>query len=251
MSHQVDESWGYGECENKHGIFPLNYTQKLPISKLAGVSAKLDIKTLCTVTATMPLSAQLDEELSFEIGDVIEVSEIMQDGWAIGRIGNQSGTFPLSFTSYEQSVSSKTLTNVASPAIHHAENTFNQGNAFPQITDDAVRASSRAALNTGCSEHLTSFEKPQPILSVHEQLLTESVAGCSSTLVTAERIDKSSTKNHSSISSGSDSGYGSFNVKGDFMVRCFQSTAYLTFCGIYFFYDYKQKQKTLQCFQSI
>ena len=221
MSHKVDESWGYGECHNRHGIFPLNYTQRLVTSEPTSSAKVNDSKTLCTVTATMPLSAQLDEELSFEVGDEITVTEIMPDGWAIGQNGNQSGSFPLSFTSYQtpEKWPKKdliTATNPAKPIV--GDTSFKQSNVQSTLTDDALRTSSLTPLDYDYSKHLSLPEEPPPILSHHEQSLRESNAGISTM---QGRPNKSSLKGHASISSGSDSGYGSYSLKGSSSIHFF------------------------------
>lgn len=46
----------------------------------------------------MNLTAQLDEELSFSVGDEITILETMDDGsWYKGRLGDDVGTFPAAF----------------------------------------------------------------------------------------------------------------------------------------------------------
>lgn len=46
----------------------------------------------------MNLNAQLDEELSFVVGDEITILEVTDNGtWYKGRLGNSVGTFPAAF----------------------------------------------------------------------------------------------------------------------------------------------------------
>ena len=53
---------------------------------------------LGTAKAIMNLNAQLDEELSFSIGDEITITEVLDGGsWYKGCIGSNTGTFPASF----------------------------------------------------------------------------------------------------------------------------------------------------------
>ena len=47
--------------------------------------------------ATMNLTAQLDDELSFSKGDIIEITNIQDRDFAVGIVNNIMGSFPLSF----------------------------------------------------------------------------------------------------------------------------------------------------------
>jgi len=79
-------------------MFPLNYTEELFIHRDTHCNGNALTLASSFVKATMPLEAQLDDELSFDVGDVIEIIEPLDEGWAKGRNGAMTGTFPLSFT---------------------------------------------------------------------------------------------------------------------------------------------------------
>lgn len=53
--------------------------------------------TIAKARAIMNLSAQLDDELGFNQGDVIEILEVHDADFAVGRIGDRVGLFPLGF----------------------------------------------------------------------------------------------------------------------------------------------------------
>lgn len=64
--------------------------------------------------ATMSLTAQLDEELSFVVGDEVVILEVMDNGsWYRGRLGSDIGTFPASFVQ----LLSPLKTNKAKPPV--------------------------------------------------------------------------------------------------------------------------------------
>nr|XP_009861636.1 dynamin-binding protein-like [Ciona intestinalis] len=94
MESKIDESWVMGRCNNQRGMFPLNYTMEFRKS----TKLKSRNEVLSQVQATMSLTAQLDNELSFKAGEIIDVCKYVDDAWAEGRIGDRTGVFPLSFT---------------------------------------------------------------------------------------------------------------------------------------------------------
>lgn len=94
----MDDSWGKGCCQNKHGIFPLNYTQHLMPIEQQLPPAMDENKILYSAVAIMPVTAQLDNELSLIVGDVVSVTEIVDEVWAKGIVGNTAGIFPITFT---------------------------------------------------------------------------------------------------------------------------------------------------------
>ena len=210
LCHKVDESWGYGQCQNKSGIFPLNYTHRLVTSKAEqDFPSNFDrSKIICTVKATMPLSAQIDGELSFDVGDNIAVIEIMSDGWAVGQIGSNSGSFPLSFTSYGEKPDDNRTSNVA---ISNTSVGLNCSGEVAKNSNDSVRAgfeNSLKPLEGDCLKHLSLPEEAQTFAATHQRAEFETQMG-----TMLDKSEKSSLK-YSSISSGSDSGYNSYNVKG-------------------------------------
>ena len=60
-----------------------------PVSKESKVNA--------TVRSTMDLTAQLDDELGFRTGDIIEVVEVIDSDFCIGRLNGKTGSFPVAF----------------------------------------------------------------------------------------------------------------------------------------------------------
>nr|XP_039264334.1 dynamin-binding protein-like isoform X2 [Styela clava] len=125
LENKVNNEWGTGRSGNSNrGIFPLNYTAKLPSPKIdsfnkSSVRRKAPVVPLANkikstkgmadksevlgkAKAIMNLTAQLDEELSFQVGDEILITGVSDDGlWFDGKTGSESGSFPASFVKLE------------------------------------------------------------------------------------------------------------------------------------------------------
>ena len=204
LSYKVDSSWGYGRCNGKEGIFPLNYTQTFETEYNEDISDRSE--ALCNVTAMMSLTAQIEGELSFEVGDQITVTKIMPDEWAFGYIGEQSGTFPLSFTSYsKESKNSLPLTK-----LQEAKSSLNDHHAYLRDIKDKdghSHTSSKSVvkpLNNNCTSF--SVTKDQQLLTIkHEQPISQSKKPTESFI----NFDSCFTN-----STGLDSGYNSNDLKG-------------------------------------
>ena len=114
----VDTNWWQGQTGNTAGIFPITHVIELdvptparpvavPPLPLGGAhvpgapqvqddtkrSGGVDAK----VRATMDLTAQLDDELSFSVGDIITVTKIIDADFGIGECNGKVGQFPIAF----------------------------------------------------------------------------------------------------------------------------------------------------------
>ena len=91
---EIDSNWWQGKIDSNVGIFPLTHVMELEISKLLRNRSKsvhssepLFAQALCDSVA------QLDEELGFKAGDIITVTEVIDEDWYQGEVGGKSGMF--------------------------------------------------------------------------------------------------------------------------------------------------------------
>ncbi len=112
-TEQVDNNWWQGRrCDGSDGIFPITHVQELEVLPSGGspkisqtslpaqknVSSKVGQNgIIAKARATLDLSAQLDDELSFYAGDVIEITEVVDSDFAIGTVNGRTGSFPMAF----------------------------------------------------------------------------------------------------------------------------------------------------------
>ncbi|EEB07400.1 guanyl-nucleotide exchange factor Ste6 [Schizosaccharomyces japonicus yFS275] len=82
-------------------------------------------------------------QLSFSVGDIIHITEVLENGWLEGVIGNQKGYFPASHVEFQDE-----RTNIVTPSIWH----------FP---DAMRRLSIRGSI---CSMHENAFQYQKRIL---------------------------------------------------------------------------------------
>ena len=91
---QIDSNWWQGKVGGNVGIFPLTHALELDIPKLLRNRSKsvhssepLFAQALCDSVA------QLDEELGFSAGDIITVTEVIDEDWYQGEVHGRSGMF--------------------------------------------------------------------------------------------------------------------------------------------------------------
>lgn len=83
LHRRIDENWFVGECNNREGVFPINYVQmSVPIAHPQCI-------------------AQYDFEeegcLAFKKGTTVNFIRRVDQNWAEGRIGAKIGIFPIAF----------------------------------------------------------------------------------------------------------------------------------------------------------
>ncbi|XP_058802732.1 dynamin-binding protein-like [Phymastichus coffea] len=96
---EASSGWLSGHTDVREGIFPASYVWQVDTNQLKIPNKKNIIKRTAKVKAN--LKAQLDEELDLTEGEIVIVTEILDDGWCRGynEHGNQ-GTFPEGFITY-------------------------------------------------------------------------------------------------------------------------------------------------------
>ncbi|XP_029105999.1 SH3 domain-containing protein 19-like [Scleropages formosus] len=113
----VDREWARGELDGLVGIFPLNFVeivQDLPApaaqpSGVCGMTSSLkkqEAAEVSAVTGDPPgewavalysFTAQTDEDLSFQQGEHILVTQHVDSDWCCGRLNGREGLFPKAF----------------------------------------------------------------------------------------------------------------------------------------------------------
>lgn len=118
----IDSSWWKGKIQDRIGIFPLTFVTKLisfsdddclykpaepdleavgpcnySVAAAQGFRQSENSRIIAKGKATLDLAAQLDNELSFKKGDVIDIICQVDDVFAVGQINSKIGQFPIAF----------------------------------------------------------------------------------------------------------------------------------------------------------
>ncbi|XP_052800094.1 dynamin-binding protein-like isoform X2 [Mya arenaria] len=90
----IDDSWWQGQIKHTTGMFPVTHVMELELSGLLQQRSKSvhSAETLFA-QALVDSVAQLDEELSFQAGDIITVTEVVDEDWYVGQCRGRSGMF--------------------------------------------------------------------------------------------------------------------------------------------------------------
>ncbi|KYQ52690.1 Dynamin-binding protein [Trachymyrmex zeteki] len=95
----IGSGWCMGRIGSRNGIFPLTHTWELDTTLIKKTIKTKSIRKRAKVKTT--LKAQLDEELDLTAGEMIVVTEILDDGWCRGVTEDgREGIFPEGFISY-------------------------------------------------------------------------------------------------------------------------------------------------------
>ncbi|XP_013387330.1 dynamin-binding protein [Lingula anatina] len=101
---QIDSNWWEGQVKNLTGIFPLTHVRLLdirPTLRRKSTGAPPDGETgkdlIGKAKALMDLTAQIDDELSFQTGDIINITKILDEDFCMGECNGDVGMFPLAF----------------------------------------------------------------------------------------------------------------------------------------------------------
>ncbi|EFN85007.1 Dynamin-binding protein [Harpegnathos saltator] len=98
-TRDIGSGWCVGRTGSRTGIFPTTHTWELDITLIKKTSRKKSIKRKAKVNTT--LKAQLEEELDLIAGEVVTITEILDDGWCRGATEDgKEGIFPEGFISY-------------------------------------------------------------------------------------------------------------------------------------------------------
>lgn len=103
---RVGDEWLRGELKGRQGIFPVSFVEIIedlpPEEDTASAAAALpskESKSDSMVKALYDFEGQ-DGELSFQVGDEIEVLQRVNADWLFGKLHGQRGQFPASFVSH-------------------------------------------------------------------------------------------------------------------------------------------------------
>lgn len=92
--HQIDDFWWQGQRGTALGMFPVTHVMELEESRvLKHRSQSVHSAEQLFAQALVDSVAQLDEELSFQVGDIISVTEVLDEDWYVGECRGKSGMF--------------------------------------------------------------------------------------------------------------------------------------------------------------
>ncbi|KAK2710348.1 dynamin-binding protein-like [Artemia franciscana] len=86
-TEKLDESWWYGNSNAKSGLFPVNYTVEVEVTKKAKVLGKKAV-------VVQSLQPQLESELHLVKHDIVTITGEPMTGWYSGIIDGKTGVFP-------------------------------------------------------------------------------------------------------------------------------------------------------------
>ena len=97
----VNNDWWKGQKGHQTGIFPLTHVKELCLHRASGDNMPPFIKNdnvyIAKAVATMDIQAQLDDELSFNKGDVVNIIECEDGDFCKGECKGKVGSFPVDF----------------------------------------------------------------------------------------------------------------------------------------------------------
>ncbi|XP_011872421.1 PREDICTED: dynamin-binding protein-like [Vollenhovia emeryi] len=98
-TRDIGSGWCMGRTSSNTGIFPMTHAWELDTTLIKKPTKTRSIRKRAKVKTT--LKAQLDEELDLTAGEIVVVTEILDDGWCRGVTENgREGMFPEGFVSY-------------------------------------------------------------------------------------------------------------------------------------------------------
>jgi len=97
-----DGGWWEGFCNGRKGWFPDNFVEEMPDAAPLPKPAPPPAAAAAAIGAqyakcTFDYDAVNDDELSLKTGDVLEVTEMEEEGWWTGIFDGKSGVFPSNF----------------------------------------------------------------------------------------------------------------------------------------------------------
>ncbi|XP_076788717.1 SH3 domain-containing protein 19 isoform X2 [Arvicanthis niloticus] len=101
LLEKIDAEWYRGKCRNQTGVFPANYV-KVIVDIPEGRSGKREsFSSHCAkgprCVARFEYIGDQKDELSFSEGEVIILTEYVNEEWGRGEIRDRAGIFPLNF----------------------------------------------------------------------------------------------------------------------------------------------------------
>ncbi|XP_052067462.1 dynamin-binding protein-like isoform X1 [Mytilus californianus] len=93
-TERIDDNWWRGRIGTQSGIFPTTHVIELEVPQaLRERAASVHSSEPMFAQALCDSAAQLDEELGFQTGDIVTVTEIIDDDWYYGELGDKKGIF--------------------------------------------------------------------------------------------------------------------------------------------------------------
>ncbi|XP_072772448.1 SH3 domain-containing protein 19 [Nerophis lumbriciformis] len=112
---KVDSEWYRGCLHNSTGFFPVSFVQVL---SEASSERKPEVKVSGPrCVARFDFEGGSSEELTFSEGDVIQLKEYLDQEWARGQMGVQTGIFPLNFVQVLEHLPQQQTTRIALPGM--------------------------------------------------------------------------------------------------------------------------------------
>eukprot|EP00057_Strongylocentrotus_purpuratus_P017174 XP_011671648.1 PREDICTED: dynamin-binding protein isoform X2 [Strongylocentrotus purpuratus] len=97
----INESWVSGTCNGKSGTFPASFVK--PLNDAGSNTSDKKVASY-QVTAIQDYDSSTDGDLCFKTGDMITVSNEIDEHWLQGSIGERSGIFPVSYVNKDASL---------------------------------------------------------------------------------------------------------------------------------------------------
>uniref|UniRef100_A0A6B2L7S2 SH3 domain-containing protein n=1 Tax=Arcella intermedia TaxID=1963864 RepID=A0A6B2L7S2_9EUKA len=140
-----DDEWIKGELNGVLGVFPENYVQILESST----------PTVMEAVAQYPFKATVQGQISFEVGDVIEVLDKLQKGWWSGKLlsTGKVGLFPGSYVK-EKNPSAATTSTPSSATTSATVSGTNTGTPSAKLSSPTKKTKLMKALK----EEFESFK---------------------------------------------------------------------------------------------
>nr|XP_054754921.1 SH3 domain-containing protein 19-like [Lytechinus pictus] len=90
LLERIGDEWLRGKVDSREGIFPRSFVDVVIDLPSAGA-------TPSTAKALHDFDAEDTDELTFKAGDVISITERVNDEWLMGTVNGKSGRFPAAF----------------------------------------------------------------------------------------------------------------------------------------------------------
>lgn len=120
----IDDFWWKGQNGGSEGIFPITHVIELEISKLLKRrSRSVHSSETLFAQALVDVVGQLDAELSFQAGDIITVTEVVDEDWYIGQCRGKSGMFLAACVQLLNEEECSTTTDIDSSIIKSSDTT--------------------------------------------------------------------------------------------------------------------------------
>lgn len=84
---EIDNDWCEGMIDNRSGIFPISFVEM----------EHLQVKEISCAKALYDFDGGSEHDLSFKVGDVIQLLQHVNEDWWTGSFGGKTGHFPATF----------------------------------------------------------------------------------------------------------------------------------------------------------